>query len=412
MSIFNLLPLKTKDWDEHGDDLAISKDGGNVGLSLFRSTIPAQPITAESKKALEQASLFFNSGQTNSVVNADETLIQPLESQMVSREFRGLSQTLLRYRGLDFTTKGVLEEGVEMLQGKTVYPNHSFRDINKALGVVSKAWWDSAGAESGGVPGINCEIKVDALMNLRISRLLMMDPPAINRMSLTVLFEFDYSHPKLVEDRKFWSMIGEEVDGQIVRLIVTKIIEIWEASLVFMGEDRLAKGMPKDTEETEEGLEAKANLNKEKTMNLTDEQKTLLGISHEGDDVPEETVKNAVIELAKKTKGIDLELIATLTKDAKEGKALLEAKREEIKSLATLAEFGGEEGELNEVLSKMIDNATSKDLLSLETKYRNEIGDKFPKSGRSSFENPEDIEDAGDVNTETKPAPVNVDGFH
>jgi hypothetical protein len=106
---------------------------------------------------------------------------------------------------------------------------------------VSNVAWDETGDQFGGVPGINAEYKIDALMNPRIARGLLMDPPAIHSTSMTVLFEFEFSHPDLVEQGRFWQLLGDEVEGSIVRLIVTKIQEYWEASLVFPGADRFAK---------------------------------------------------------------------------------------------------------------------------------------------------------------------------
>ncbi len=59
-----------------------------------------------------------------------------------------------------------------------------------------------------------------------------------------MLFEFDFSHPDLVEQGRFWQLLGEEVEGQIVRLIVTVILGFWEISLVFQGAQEENKQQP------------------------------------------------------------------------------------------------------------------------------------------------------------------------
>lgn len=176
--------------------------------------------------------------------------ILPKDEDYIFVNFRALSKVVVQGHWLDWTGEGVLEEGVSMLEGATVYPNHRFWDINNWLGSVSQTSWDAKGEKFSGVPGINATYKIDALVNPVIARGLLMKPPAIHSTSLTVLFEFQYSHPDIATDDrwKFFRLLGEEVDGKIVRLIVTKIHEIWEASLVYQGADRLAK-QPKADED-------------------------------------------------------------------------------------------------------------------------------------------------------------------
>lgn len=413
MSFLKLMSLKAAEWNEVGEELAISKLQ-NRGITRFRATIPSQSAKPEDAKALTQASLYAQQNQ-NINIEADENTAIPLESQMVSREFRALSADLLQSRGLDFRSPGVLNEGVKLLEGKPVFPNHNFWDINNTLGVVAKTYWDSTGANSEGVPGINCEIKIDALMNIRIARGLMMQPPSINRMSLTILFEFEYSHPKLVDDHNFWRMIGEEVDGEIVRLIVTKIIDIWEASLVFLGEDRKAKGLPtspnNDDDDDDESLSAKLSAetddiqspqtpNEEKTMKLTKEQMQALGITTE--ELSESEILEKALEFAKTAKEFDSVNLADLQEKAKVSDEYTELQRTEVRRLAKLAELGAEDGELDEVIESSIKEASFDRLKSLQTYYEKKAAERFPDSRRSSMENSEEVEGAGGVNPKAK----------
>jgi len=344
--------------------------------------------------------------------------ILPREEDAISVDFRSLSKRIIEGHWLDFTIDGVLEAGVEMLQGQTVYPNHNFFDINNALGSVSSAVWDEKGEKFGGVPGINATYSVDALMNPRIARGLLWKPfPYIHSTSLTVLFEFDYSHPRLVEEGKFWLNLGEEIDGDIVRLIVTKIREIWEASLVFAGADRLAR-QPKGNEQEEIENFSAANLsalptnsNEEKTMKIEQLKRKELGIEFDGDDVPETELMKAIETLAAKNKQFDGIDLPDLQAKAKASETLMTKQRAEVTRLAKIAELGADEGELDEIISQNIESADADRLVKLETYFQKKVAERFP-NGRSSMEGNEEVEAAGGLNTVKQATPVKKIGLH
>lgn len=398
----------------------LSMLGDNRAMVQFGAQIPASQPDEKSAKALAAASLgWMETKHGKSVDNVQVPTPSLPEERYVYKDFRALSQSFLSNRGLDFSRPGVLEAAVDLLNGKTIYANHDFRDIDNWRGVIAASYWDAEGKNSDGVPGINVQTMVDAFLNYRTACGLMMNPPAINSASVTVIAEVEFSHLDLVKNGTFWDYFLEEVDGEIVRLIATKVIEFWEMSFVFMGEDRLAKGIPvePDTEGTIETqarqkLVASIKLNAtEKKMIVKKEHQTLLGITVEGDDVPEQTVLDAAVALANanKLKPADL---AALSLKASEGEKLLTEKRNEVIRLAKLAELGAEEGTLNEVLEKMINDADADALVSLETLYREKVSNKLPKNGQSSLENKGAIEAAGGVHKETKTKPVNVGGLH
>lgn len=334
--------------------------------------------------------------------------VVPNESDYISVDFRALSKVIVPGHWLDWTRDGVLEESVQMLLGATVYANHNFYDINGWLGSVSAVEWDADGKAANGVPGINARYKIDALMNPRIARGLMMQPPAIHSTSMTVLFEFEYSHPDMAADDrwKFFRNLGEEIDGEIVRLIVTRVLEYWEASLVFQGADRLAKQITENDEATEsfaamsaiETADEPSNSDEEKTMKLTSEIKAKLGIEFDGDDVPEADVLKAAESLADKVSEMEQsatsESITELTKRAEAGDVLVEAKRTEVTRLAKLAELGAEEGTLDDVVVDQVNNADAEGLLRLEAYFGKKANDRFPATGRSSQEVTDESTDA------------------
>lgn len=344
--------------------------------------------------------------------------VMPRDGDYIQVNFRALSKTLVPGHWIDWTKDNVLEESTQLLAGATVYANHDFWDINGWLGAVSGVEWDAAGKNTGGVPGINAQYKIDALMNPRIARGLMMTPPAIHSTSMTVLFEFEYSHPDMAaEDRwKFFKNLGEEIDGEIVRLIVTKINEYWEASLVFQGADRLAKMQPADDEEEYDSFSADGkviknlrseisdtaaeipppNSNEEKTMKLTNEQKRSLGIEFDGEDVPEAELLKAAESLAAKAANVP-ENLTELNAHAEAGRKFTELQRTKVMSQAKLAELGADEGELDEVIVSQINAADFDTLVKLESFYDKKVAQRFPK-GRSSQE-PE-VPGAGDEEQE------------
>lgn len=341
--------------------------------------------------------------------------VMPKDGDYITVKFRALSKTVVPGHWIDWTKDNVLEDSVPLLLGATVYPNHDFFDINNWLGSVAQVAWDEAGANAENVPGINAEYKIDALMNPRIARGLLMTPPAIHSTSMTVLFEFEYSHPEMAAENKwkFIQNLGEEIDGQIVRFIVTKIREYWEASLVFQGADRLAKQYDEDGESitgdddddfddeslAAAGLPSPISNEEKKTMKLNKEQKQSLGIEIDGDEVPDEQVFAAIDSLSKKAALADglPDNVEDLKAQAAAGATLVTQKREEVTRLAKLAELGADEGTLDEVVSNQIENADADGLIKLETYFGKKVAEKFPKNGRSSLEDHKEIDNAGGV---------------
>lgn len=382
--------------------------GENRAQINLLAHIPTHEPDEKSAKALSQASLFFwqgKHGKAQDNVNVPSGRLELTEDRYVYKDFRAISQIFLQNRGLDFSRPGVLEAAVELLKGKTIYANHDFRDIDNWRGVIAGAFWDKEGKDAGGVPGINVTTKVDAFLNYRTACGLMMTPPAINSASVTVVTEVEFSHLDLVKDGTFWEKFLDEVDGEIVRLIVTKVVEFWEMSFVFMGEDRLAKNLPEadDATEMEARQKTATKLNAtEKKMKVNQEQRTVLGITADGDEVPEQAVLDAALSIAGKAKDYDPIKIAELSAQAKQGETLLNEKRKEVTRLATLSELGSEEGALNEVLAGTINKATAEELVNLEAYYRGKVGHKLGV-GRSSLENSEEVETVGGVNKPADP---------
>jgi hypothetical protein len=385
------------------------------GFSFNGNTPPATTIAdiiaaEQSQKrpqeldGVDPISRLSNAARASQEAPEFQTLedLKPKPTDFIHPLFRALSATLIEGYWLDYSKPGVLPAAVPLLQGQTVYEDHRYWRVRDWVGVVSKSQWDEKGAESDGVPGINTELKIDWKKNPWIARGLMMTPPAIHSVSVTVLFEFDFSHPDLVEQGRFWDLLGEEVEGSIVRLVVTKILGFWELSLVFQGADTLAKQLAGEQETEVEMTAARRGPTTKKEsgiVKLTAEQKKQLGLTeHQGDDVPEATVLQSLSRLATR---------------AEAGDRFLSSQRTECLRVAKLAILGAEEGTLPPALSNSISKAEGEDLEGLITMYAEQAEKRFPLTcqhcgkqqvkGRSSVEERADVDKAAQTKQPRKP---------
>lgn len=325
--------------------------------------VPPESGTTNAGQDLPNAAMAAEAGVPASIVPRDDDYIYPL--------FRALSQTVIEGYWIDYSRPGVLEESTPLLAGQTVYADHHFWNVEKWLGVVNDSQWDAEGAQSDGVPGINVELKIDALLNPRIARGLLMQPPAIHSASVTVLFEYEYSHPDLIEEGRFWDLLGEEVSGELVRLIATKILSYWELSLVFQGADRGAKQLPPRTGGS--GAEQFAAPTSTRSLGppFLSENPPVLSTSGPGERevlTPAAAGDNAALQEA-----------------AAIGRRLLEDARSECRRLAALATLGPEDEELPAALRMIIDRAGVDELAELTAMYRDQTIRRFGHA-RSSVE--------------------------
>ena len=146
-------------------------------------------------------------------------------------------------------------------------------------------------------------------------------------------------------------------------------------------------------------------------MKLTTEQKQTLGITTEGEDVPEQTVLDAALVLAeeKSKTGLSAKEIAALSEKAQLGEKLLTQKRQEVTRLAKVVELGKEDGDLSPIMKKVIENASADDLEELEADYRKKVDAKFAKP--SSLENHEEVDNAGGDKPSTAKK-IDTSGMH
>lgn len=347
-----------------------------------------------------------NAADEVSPLSMDDIL--PKEEELFFVSFRAISEELLEGYCVDYSKAGVLEASTALLNHQRVCKDHDYYNAEDAIGAIVSTEWDAKGEASNGVAGINARLFVDARIAPGIVRRLAYPVPAIHSVSVTVQFEWEPSHPALYENKTFWSLLGEEVDGEIVRIIATRIIAYKEISFVYEGAVKTAKRLPEpeatvpDSEDDDEEEELKKKsmaasqalpLPQEKTtVKLKVEDKQMLGLAaHEGDDLPEEVVLPAVRNLAAL---------------ASYGQSQRDADRAELKRLLKLCE-----GE-NSTLLTLADNLPDEKLGALIAEYGEKERKLYPQTcqqcgssnvqGRSSLATPQAAVEIGIAQTQRK----------
>lgn len=241
--------------------------------------------------------------------------------------FRALSAVLVNDYAVDYTDQAMLKDAVPMLLRRPVLTDH-WRSVNAVVGTVIKTWW---GADDGlGVPGIDCRVRLNRkALPTNLLAEIEADPPMHLAVSVTACFEWQKSHPNL-DDRQFWAMRGQELDGQLVRMVVTAVTEVPELSLVWAGADPQARLLemhkPLTGSETMSGANSQAGgaptaLSLSALLPLA----TRLGLGAEQVD----TEAKALAALSAK--------VAEIMPLAEAGRAHLAARREECLRLAALS---------------------------------------------------------------------------
>lgn len=170
------------------------------------------------------------------------TLVYPI--------FRALSQVTVHKNSnpIDFSKNNALKNSLGMLRAQSVYPNHEML-VGNELGVVFEEVWQNSYTTNDGIKvpaGINVKLKLDGQAHPSIVRGIMMEPPSIHSVSVTVEFAWEPSHPKM-DTHEFWSKLGSMAeDGEQIRRIVTLIKRYHEISLVAHGADPWAQKVNED----------------------------------------------------------------------------------------------------------------------------------------------------------------------
>lgn len=236
------------------------------------------------------------SGSINLAVLTDNAGYDPAE--YFACMARLLSAAITPYRKFDFITRpGVLQDAVPLFDGLTLYANH-WADVESWKGFIKAPVWDDQNTPHG----INAMVVLDRIVDPKLAR--GVETKALRSFSVTIWFDFEKSHPNLAN---FWDRLGEEVDGEIVRLIVTRIINAGEVSVVWEGEDPYAKSFEAGGDTPEQTTE------EDTTMKLSAATLALLAIPA-GTELTEDLLEAKIGETLTglKTKVAELEPAATL----------------------------------------------------------------------------------------------------
>lgn len=233
---------------------------------------------------------------------------------------RLLSMAVTPYRKFDFTRDGVLKAAVPLFEGLTLYANHD-ADVNDWKGLIQEPVWDAANTPNG----INAKAVLDRTIDPKLAR--GVETKALRSFSVTIWFNYEKSHPDLPG---FYDRLGEMVDGEMVRFVVTEITNAGEVSVVWEGEDPFAKSF-----KAGETSVAHKQTTEEEGMKLTAALLVLLGIAA-GTEPTEAELETKIREKfsALETKVTTLETEATTLKaDAAIGAQTLKEAREKAVTL-------------------------------------------------------------------------------
>lgn len=182
----------------------LASDGGQIGVES--NGITTVPVTGKTDNGMEYTDF----------------------------QFRMLSKSYIKGHSVDFSEGDVLQSAVKLFSTKI------FRDhlplVENSIGVAMNPVWTN----SRGVPGVDATYRIFHEFGNGIVKRLMSDPPMLDSTSVGVVYTWRKSHPDM-SGMQFYERLGDSVNGQTVRVIVTKILEVPETSIVYSGADPDAK---------------------------------------------------------------------------------------------------------------------------------------------------------------------------
>ncbi|WP_170875640.1 hypothetical protein [Leptospira alexanderi] len=314
----------------------------------------------------------------------------------VEHDFRMLSKALIECYALDFTKDNVLKNATSLFATK-IYKDHETFVENSIGAVIDPTWSDEKNNE-----GVNGRFRFFKKFASSIIDRLETDPPILDSCSVGIQFTFIKSHPNL---ENFYWHLGEEIDGSVVRLIITKITTVFEVSIVCAGADPNAKKLSLNHFEQTSSDSGEGKPQTEENMKLKAKQILALGLSLEslglekqGEDVelsPEKyevvlqkagseysKLKAALNSYAGLTNqeafpaGFDHESnVAKLKELLDEPRKILEHNRNEVLKAYRLFV----NGKTDETIEELIKSADLKQVKALGVQYGIKLEEKFPK---------------------------------
>lgn len=210
-------------------------------------------LQKQSNFDLQHLGLFSDSSPNFNTYFPDvkpEDLV-PQDSDFAYPVFRALSMTRVNKWGpINFSKEGVLRKSTKKLIGQAVYTNHEMI-VGNEVGVISESFFEDEYKSEKGViipGGANVRLKLDGKANPKLVRGIMMEPPSIHSVSVTVEFAWEQSHPSMSRE-DFYNKLGTfDEKGNLIERVVIDIANYHEISLVSHGADPYAQKVNEDGE--------------------------------------------------------------------------------------------------------------------------------------------------------------------
>lgn len=159
--------------------------------------------------------------------------------------YRLISATIVgsgTWKATDFSDQKVLKASIPLLNNRPAYLNH-IAQVGTEIGTIGMCEWTK---EDGDMPsGIDGPYVLDSVLYPELCRKMLSPVSPIQSSSVTVIFDWVSSH-EFENDWDFYQHVGETINGEEVRRIVTNIHQYIESSLVYQGADPFAKMKNKD----------------------------------------------------------------------------------------------------------------------------------------------------------------------
>lgn len=287
--------------------MPISIERFTLGHSLVSNKFPKGvklqekvKVTEDPKIDLQQFGLFEYSTPNFNTYFPEVTAadLAPKDEEFVYPIFRALSKGRVdKWGPINFSKDGVLEKSVKKLIGQTIYTNHDQMVGNEVGVIIEATMQESSKQQNVTVPGgINVKLKIDGKANPKLARSVMMDPPAVHSVSVTVEFVWEQSHPGMSRE-EFYNKQGTfDAEGKLIERVVTDIINYHELSLVSHGADPFAQKVDEEGEINNPKYAARKN-----KFKMTAEDALKIGHfmdwrSHETDTISFSTIPSNVKE--------------------------------------------------------------------------------------------------------------------
>lgn len=304
-----------------------------------------------------------------------------IEGDYATVPFRMLSVGLIAYYWIDFP-EDVLQKALPKFNNVTIFPDHK-PSIRDWIGVTTNARFTN----SKGVLGIDADFKIDIVQNPEIIRGLQMQPPAIKHCSVGVNIDYKMSH-NFKTEWEFERHLGQTLDGETVRYIVTEILDVLEVSLVYKGADPYATRLTQK-EQTQMKLKNKTLVllgqiipesEKEKEVEIQPEELHAIVERHIKQNENDLKTLSEIRNLINPNLNNE-ELLETINLVVEEHDAFLEhinqeiekARKEAIKYYKLYAQ-----GKENPQIISLIENADYNQAQALATEYKQLLETKYP----------------------------------